>query len=152
MYLGLVFFTAILCHKTSNSLIPSPFFVLRLSPLHHPTSFKMRNLDSQFKTRLYSSEVDFKTVLTRGRFCPYGWGKRRLTFSSQLWQLISNYQVFSTTCFSHNMNFHALWTTFISKIWKTGIPTHWRSVYLHSKTAILSEERDLEQTECYCTS
>jgi hypothetical protein len=36
MYLGLVFFTDISCHKTDSSLIPCASLFLRLSPFPHP--------------------------------------------------------------------------------------------------------------------
>ena len=45
MYLGLVFFTDIWCHKTGTSLIPCASLFLRPSPLPDPTSLKTRKLD-----------------------------------------------------------------------------------------------------------
>ena len=45
MYLGLMFFTDIQCHKTGTSLIPYTSLLLCLSPLPHPASFKIWELD-----------------------------------------------------------------------------------------------------------
>ena len=47
MYLGLVFFTDISCHKTGTSLISCASLFIRLSPLPEPTSFKVRKLAFQ---------------------------------------------------------------------------------------------------------
>jgi len=45
MYLGLVLFTDILCHKAGTNLVPSPFLFLHPSSLYGLASFKIQELD-----------------------------------------------------------------------------------------------------------
>ena len=45
LYVGLVFFADISCHKRGSSLIPCASLFLHLSPRSHPTSFKIQELD-----------------------------------------------------------------------------------------------------------
>ena len=49
MYLGLVFFTDITCHKTGASLKPWASLFLLLSPLPPPASFNIQELDCSFQ-------------------------------------------------------------------------------------------------------
>ena len=56
MYLWLLFFTDISCHKTCTSLTPCASLFLRLSPLPHPTIFRVQELEcinSRSHTNVY---------------------------------------------------------------------------------------------------
>ena len=55
MYLELVYFADISCRKTGTDLIPWASLYLRLSPLSHSASFKLRELDSKRNTLILRS-------------------------------------------------------------------------------------------------
>jgi hypothetical protein len=62
MYLGLVLFTDICCHKVATIFIPCPSLSLRLSSLPHPTSFKIRELHCSYVTGTAQAYDNFKSV------------------------------------------------------------------------------------------